>query len=64
MVEDVLTLPLLAHPFVAVISTYMWICDKGGILCANIRSCVSITPILRLCIVTSPVGLEEETRCA
>ena len=64
MEEAVLTLPLLDHPCAAVLSTYMWMCAKGDILGAKSRSCMSSAPISSLCIVTSLVGLKEDTRCA
>ena len=62
--EAVLTLPLLAHPCAAMLSTYIWMCAKGGILSAKIRICMSSSPSSRSFIVTYPVGLEEDTRCA
>ena len=57
MVEDVLTLPLLAHPFAAVLSTYVWMFAKGTILGAKSRSFMSIATSLRLFIFTPHVGL-------
>ena len=62
--EAVLTLHLLAHPCAVVLLTYLWMCAKGAILVANIRICMSNSPRYRLFIVTSPVGLEEDTRRA
>ena len=62
--EAMLTLPLLAHPCAAVLLAYVWMCAKGAILGAKIRSCMIIFPSSRLFIVTSPVGLEEDTRRA
>ena len=62
--EAVLTLTLLAHTYDSVLSTYIWMCAKGAILGAKIRICMSSTPRLRSFIVTSPVGLEEDTRSA
>ena len=62
--EDVLTLPLLAHLCATMLSMYVWICVKGDILGANIRSCMRNAPISRLFIVISPVWLEEYTRSA
>ena len=62
--EAVLTLPLLAHPCAAMLSRYMWMCAKGDILGAKSRICMSSAPISRLFIVTSTVGLEEDTRRA
>ena len=59
--EAVLTLPLLAHICAIMLSTYTWICDKGAILGANIRSCMSSAPRSGFSIVTSPVELEEDT---
>ena len=64
MEEAVLKLPLLVHTCASVLLTYIWICAKGGILGAKSRICMSSAPILRLFIVTSPVGLEEYTRRA
>ena len=60
----VLTPPLLAHTCAAVLSTYTWMCNKGAILGAKRRICMSTAPSSRLFIVTSPVGLEEDTRRA
>ena len=60
--EAVLTLPLLDHTCAALLLAYMWMCAKGAILGANIRSCMIIAPGFSSLIVTSPVGLEEETR--
>ena len=60
----VLTLPLLAHPCDAVLLTYMCICANGEILGAKSRSCVSSAPISRSFIVTSLLGLKEDTRNA
>ena len=62
--EAVLTLPLLAHPCAAVLLTYMWMCTKGDILGAKRRSCMSSAPISGSFIVTSLVGLKEDTRRA
>ena len=62
--EAVLTLTLLEHPCLAVLSTYVWMCSKGAILGAENKSCMSSDPSLRLVIVTYPVGLEEDTRRA
>ena len=56
-----MTLPLLSHPCAAVLSTYMWMCAKGDILGVKSRICISNDAILRSLIVTSPVGLEEDT---
>ena len=58
--EAVLTLPLLAHICVIMLSTYAWMCAKGAILGANTRSCMSSAPRSGFFIVTSPVGLEED----
>ena len=62
--EAVLTLPLLDHPCAAILSTYVWMCAKGGILGAKSRICMSSASVLRSFIVTYPVGLEEDTRRA
>ena len=62
--ESVLTLPLLAYPCDAFSSMYMWMCAKGDIQGAKIRSCMSSAPSLRSFIVPSTVGLEEDTRHA
>ena len=43
--EAVLKLPLLAHICAIMLSTYAWIYDKGAILGANIRSCMSSAPV-------------------
>ena len=64
MEEAVLTLPLLYNPCSAMLLKYVWMCAKVAILGANIRSCISSAPRSRLFIVTSPVGLEEDTRRA
>ena len=56
-----MTLPLLSHTCAAVLSTYMWMCAKGSILGAKSRICICIDPISRSFIVTSSVGLEEDT---
>ena len=61
MEETVLTLPLLAHTFTTVLSTYVWMCAKGSILDSKSRICMSIPPSPRSFIVTSPVELEEDT---
>ena len=58
--EAALTLPLLDHICAIMLSTYAWMCAKGAILGANIRSCMSSAPRSRFFIVTSPVGLEED----
>ena len=42
--EAVLTLPLLAHLCATMLSTYAWMCAKGAILGAEIRSCMSSAP--------------------
>ena len=62
--EAVLTLALLAHPCASVLSTYVWMCAKGPILAAKIRSCMSSALISRSFIVTYPVELNEDTRRA
>ena len=62
--EAMLTLPLLEHTCAAMLSTYVWMCAKGANLGANIRICMKSDPSLRSFIVTSPVGLEEDTRRA
>ena len=59
--EAVLTLPLLAHICATVLLTYAWMCTKGAILGEEIRSCMSSAPRSGFFIVTSPVGLEENT---
>ena len=59
--EAVLTLPLLAHLCASVLLTYAWMCAKGAILREEIRSCMSSAPRSGFLIVTSPVGLEEDT---
>ena len=56
-----MALPLLSHTCAAVLSTYMWMCAKGAILGVKSRICISINPSSRSFIVTSPVGLEEDT---
>ena len=56
--EAVLTLPLLAHSYAAVLSTYVWMCANGAILGAKSRICMSSAPIPRSFIVTSSVGLD------
>ena len=56
-----MTLPLLAHPYAAVLLTYVWMFAKGAILGANIRICISSAPISGSFIITSPLGLEEDT---
>ena len=58
--EAVLTLPLLAHLCAIMLSTYAWMCAKGAILGANIRSCMSSAPRSVFLFFTSPVGLEED----
>ena len=60
--EAMLTLPLLAHPYAAVLSTYVWMCNNRDILGAKSRSYMRSAPSPRSFIVTSPVGLEEYTR--
>ena len=60
--EVVLTLTFLAHPYSAVLSTYVWMCAKGYILGAKSRICISSSPSSRLFIVISPLDLEEYTR--
>ena len=62
--DAVLILPLLVHHGSAVLSTYVFMFVKVDILGAKIRSCMSSAPSLRSFIVTSPVGLEEDTRRA
>ena len=64
MEEAVLTLPLLAHPCDAMLSTYMCMCTKGDILGANSRICMSSAPSSRSFIVTSLLGVKEDTRRA
>ena len=64
MEEAVLKIPLLVHTCSAVLLTYVWMCAKGCILGAKSRIFMSSAPILTLFIVTSPVGLEEDTRHA
>ena len=59
--EAVLTLFLLAHPCASVLLTCLWMCAKGAILVAKIRSCMSSAPRSRSFIVTSLVQLEEDT---
>ena len=61
--EAVFTLPLFYHPCAAVLLTYVCMCAKGTILGAKIRICMSSTHRSGSFIVTSPVGLEEDTRC-
>ena len=63
MEEDFLTLPLLAYTCAALLSTYGWMCAKGAILRAKNIICMSSAPSSRSFIVTSPVGLEEDTMC-
>ena len=60
--EVVLALPLLAHPYAAVLSTYVWMCANRAIPGAKSRSYMRSAPSPRSFIVTSPVGLEEDTR--
>ena len=55
--EAVLTLLMLVHPCANVLLAYVFMCAKGGILCAKIRICMSSTPSSRSFIVTSHVGL-------
>ena len=62
--EAVMKLPLLSHPCAAVLLMYGCMCAKGTILGAKIRICMSRAPRSGSFIVTSPVGLEEDTRRA
>ena len=62
--EVVLTLPLLAHPYAAVLLTYVWMCDNRDILGVKSRIFMSSAPSSRSFIFTSHVGLEEDTRSA
>ena len=64
MEEAVLKLPLFSHTYSSVLSTYVSMCSKGAILGAKIRICMSSTPSSGSFIVTSLVGLEEDTRRA
>ena len=59
-----LILPLLVHPYAVMLSTYVWICANMDILGAKIRSYMSSAPSPRSFIVTSTMGLEEDTRHA
>ena len=59
--EAVLALPLLAHPYATMLSKYVWMCANGEILGKKSRTCMSSAPSPRLFIVTTPVGLEEDT---
>ena len=59
-----LILPLLAHPYAVILSTYVWMCANTAILGAKSRSYMSSAPTPRSFIVTSPMGLEEYTRRA
>ena len=59
--EAVLKLPLLSHPCATVFSMYVWMCAKGTILGENIRRLMSSSPRYKLFIVTSLLGLEEDT---
>ena len=60
--EAILTLPLFAHPCAAMLLTYVWMCANGDIRDAKSRIFTRSAPRSRLFIVTSPVGLEEDTR--
>ena len=62
--EAVLTLPLLDHPCASVLSTYVLMCAKGAIIGAKNRIYMISAPNSRFFIVTSPAGMEEDTRCA
>ena len=62
--EAVTTLHLLAHFCAAVLSTYVWMCSKGDILGVKSRICMSSAPSSGSFIVTSHLGLEEDTRLA
>ena len=57
-----MTLPRLVHPCAAVLSMYVWMCNQVAILGGNIRSCMIIAPRSKLFIVTSLLGLDEDTR--
>ena len=56
--EAVLTLHLLDHLYFTVLLTCVWMCDKGAILRAKIRSCMSSAPSSKSFIVTYLLGLE------
>ena len=60
--ETVLTLPLLAHPYAAVLSMYICMCAKGAILGSKSRIYMSSAPRPRSFIITYPIRLEEDTR--
>ena len=62
--EAMLILTLLAHPYAVMLSTYVWMCANMTILGAKSRSYMSSAPSPRSFIVTSPMGLEEDNRCA
>ena len=62
--EDVMTLPLLDHPCAAVLLVYVWMCAKGAILGAKNRIFIISDPSSRSFLVTSTLGLEEDTRRA
>ena len=64
MEEAVLTRTLLAHPCADVLLKYVWMYAKGTILGEKIRSCMGSATSSGLFIVTSMVGLEEDTRRA
>ena len=61
--EGVMTLPLLEHPCVTILSPYKWMFAKGAFRGAKIRSFMSNALSSKSFIVTYLLGLEEDTMC-
>ena len=62
MEEAVLTLPLFSNTCASMLSTYVWMCAKSAILGEKIRIYMSSATSSRSFIITSLVGLKEDTR--